>query len=33
LLYQFELLGTSHDVDTINEIIKNFWGEENYEQQ
>jgi protein involved in ribonucleotide reduction len=24
LLYQFELLGTSHDVDTINEIIKNF---------
>lgn len=26
LLYQFELLGTSEDVNRIKEILKNFWG-------
>ncbi|AUF83381.1 class Ib ribonucleoside-diphosphate reductase assembly flavoprotein NrdI [Mesoplasma syrphidae] len=33
LLYQFELLGTKNDVETISEIIKNFWGENNYERK
>ncbi|AVN64591.1 MULTISPECIES: class Ib ribonucleoside-diphosphate reductase assembly flavoprotein NrdI [Mesoplasma] len=27
LLYQFELLGTQNDVEKINEILKEFWGE------
>ncbi|QEH61365.1 protein involved in ribonucleotide reduction [Spiroplasma chinense] len=31
LLYQFELLGTKHDVETLNEIIENFWGGKNNE--